>query len=49
MMMKRAKNIKFDELSAREKKFNFQNLKGRKPFLNIEIIKNIMKGETRKL
>ena len=38
MMVKRAKNIKFDELnSRREKKFGFQNLKKRKPFLTIEV------------
>ena len=36
MMIKRAKNIKFDEFNFRKKKkFDFQNLKEKKSFLNI--------------
>ena len=42
MVVERAKNIKFDGLDAREKKinFDFQNLEGGKPFLNIEVLLN---------
>ena len=41
MVMKRAKNIKFDEFGSRRKKnFGFQNLKKGKSFLNIEIKRN---------
>ena len=37
IMMKRAKNIKFDEFGSPRKKFDFQNLKREKSFVNIEI------------
>ena len=42
MMIKRAKNIKFDEFDSREEKnFDFQNLKRGKPFLNIKIFSSV--------